>query len=142
MKIQHNRIQVSFPGGRRVEAAVGAHTIRTDQSAAHGGEGSAPEPFDLFLASLATCAGLNLLALCQTRDIPTQGLSLVQDQVFDDGKLSEIRLSVVVPADFPPKYLGAVRAAAATCRVKQTLAEPPNIEVVLVSEPASQALSA
>ena len=142
MKIQSNRIHVSFPGGRRVDAAVGNHTIRTDQSAAHGGDGSAPEPFDLFLASLATCAGLHVLALCQTRGIPTERLSLVQDQVFENGKLSEIRLSVVVPADFPPKYLGAVRAAAATCRVKQTLAAPPAVEVVVASEPANQVLSA
>jgi putative redox protein len=137
-----NRIQVSFPGGKRVEAVVGDHTIRTDQSLAHGGEGSAAEPFDLFLASLATCAGLYVLVFCQARDIPTEQLSLVQDQVFDNGRLLGIRLSVVVPADFPEKYLDAVRAAAASCRVKKALSNPPDVEVVVVSESAKQVLSA
>jgi ribosomal protein S12 methylthiotransferase accessory factor len=142
MTAQTNRIQVSFPGGRRVDAVVGDHTIHTDQSLAHGGEGSAAEPFDLFLASLATCAGLYVLVFCQTRDIPTERLSLVQDQVLENGRLLGIRLSIVVPADFPAKYLDAVRAAAASCRVKKTLSVPPDVEVVVVSESANQVLSA
>jgi putative redox protein len=122
-----------------VDAVIGDQTIRTDQPVAHGGDGSAPEPFDLFLASLATCAGLYVLIFCQKRDIPTEQLSLVQDQVFEDGRLLGIRLSVVVPADFPPKYLDAVRAAAASCRVKRALADPPDVEIVVVSEPANRA---
>jgi putative redox protein len=141
MTTQTNRIQVSFPGGKRVQAVVGDQTIRTDQSVAHGGEGSAPEPFDLFLASLATCAGLYVLVFCQTREIPTAQLSLVQDQVFENGRLLGVRLSVVVPADFPAKYLDAVRAAAASCRVKKTLSDPPDVEVVVVSEGANQVLA-
>jgi putative redox protein len=142
MTTQSNRIHVSFPGGKRVDAVIGSQTIRTDQSVAHGGEGSAAEPFDLFLASLATCAGLYVLIFCQTRDIPTEQLSLVQDQVFENGRLLGIRLSVIVPADFPTQYLGAVRAAAASCRVKKTLASPPDVEIVIVSESANQAFSA
>ena len=46
-------LRVSFPGGKRVDAEWGSRVIRTDQSVAHGGNGTAPEPFDLFLASLA-----------------------------------------------------------------------------------------
>ena len=142
MTTQSNRIHVSFPGGRRVDAVVGSQTIRTDQSVAHGGEGSAAEPFDLFLASLATCAGLYVLIFCQARHIPTERLSLVQDHVFENGRLLGVRLSVVVPTDFPAKYLDAVRAAAASCRVKKTLSDPPDVEVVVVSESAQQVLSA
>jgi ribosomal protein S12 methylthiotransferase accessory factor len=142
MTTQSSRIQVSFPGGKRVDAVVGDQTIRTDEAPEHGGEGSAPKPFDLFLASLATCAGLYVLVFCQRRDIPTDRLSLVQDQIFDDGRLLGVRLSIVVPADFPAKYLDAVRAAAASCRVKKTLSDPPDVEVVVVSEAASQVLSA
>lgn len=63
MTTQSNRLHVSFPGGKRVDAVIGSQTIRTDQSVAHGGEGSAAEPFDLFLASLATCAGLYVIDL-------------------------------------------------------------------------------
>src|SRR6187551_2994305 len=48
-----NDIYLTFPGGKRVEATVGRHHIVTDQTLAHGGDDSAPEPFELFLASLA-----------------------------------------------------------------------------------------
>jgi putative redox protein len=142
MTTQTNRIQVSFPGGKRVDAVVSDQVIRTDQAVAHGGAGTAPEPFDLFLASLATCAGLYVLVFCQTRNIPTESLSLVQDQVFENGRLLGVRLSVIVPEDFPAKYLDAVRAAAASCRVKKVLSEPPDVEVVVVSDSAKQVLSA
>lgn len=143
MNTQASRVRVTFPGGKRVDAEVGEQTIRTDQSRAHGGDGSAAEPFDLFLASLATCAGLYVLIFCQKRDIPTDQLSLVQDHVFEDGRLLGVRLSVVVPSDFPAKYLDAVRAAAASCRVKKTLSDPPDVEVVVVrAEPVNQVASA
>jgi putative redox protein len=142
MTTHSSRIQVSFPGGKRVDAKVGDQLIRTDQSHAHGGDGSAAEPFELFLASLATCAGLYVLIFCQTRDIPTDRLSLVQDQVFEDARLLGIRLSVVVPPDFPEKYLDAVRAAAASCRVKRALSDPPDLEVVVTRAPTLEVVSA
>src|SRR5215471_4208280 len=58
-------IEVSFPGGKRVDAQVGEFAIRTDQPEALGGAGTAPTPYDLFLASLATCAGIYVLGFCQ-----------------------------------------------------------------------------
>ena len=126
--------RVRFPGGKRVDAALGDHVIHSDQSLEHGGEGSAPEPFDLFLGSLATCAGVYVLAFCQARSISTEGLWLDQESRFEDGKLCEVRLAVHVPASFPEKYLGAVRAAAAGCRVKKALADPPQITVEVERE--------
>jgi len=124
------RVEVTFPGGKRVDAIVGHHVVHTDQELEHGGGGSAPEPFDLFLASLATCAGLYVLAFCQTRHIPTEQLKLVQEQVVEDGKLQRIVLRILLPPDFPEKYVDSVRAAANGCRVKKTLANPPELEVV------------
>ena len=56
-------IEVSFPGGKRVDATFGGFTIRTDQPVSAGGQGSAPEPSALFLASLATCAGIYVVGL-------------------------------------------------------------------------------
>ncbi|HEU4581417.1 MAG TPA: OsmC family protein [Polyangiaceae bacterium] len=130
--------RVHFPGGKRVDAAVGDHVIRTDQSQEHGGEGSAPEPFDLFLGSLATCAGVYVLGFCQARGISTDGLWLSQDSSFEDGKLREVRLAVHVPETFPEKYLGAIRVAAGSCRVKKALAEPPQITVDVEREPIGE----
>ncbi len=127
-----SHIDISFPGGKRVDANLGDHLVHTDQSQQHGGEGTAAEPFDLFLASLATCAGLYVLVFCQARGIPTEQLSLVQEHVFEDGKLRRIQLNVMLPPGFPEKYVDAVRAAASGCRVKKTLADPPELEVVAV----------
>jgi putative redox protein len=121
--------RVSFPGGKRVDATLGDHMVHTDQSPEHGGDGAAPEPFDLFLASLATCAGAYVLGFCQARHIPTEGVWLSQESVLEEGKLRGIRLQVHLPSGFPEKYVGAVRAAAAGCRVKKVLAQPPQITV-------------
>lgn len=124
-------IRITFPGGKRVDADLGAHVVHTDQSAAHGGEGSAPEPFDLFLASLATCAGIYVLGFCQARQLPTAGISLVQRQRFNetDHRLEQVELDVLLPDDFPEKYRTAVVRAALSCKVKKTLASPPELVV-------------
>ncbi len=53
-----NEMIVDFPGGARVDAHYGPYTIMTDQPAVGGGNGSAPTPFSLFLASIGTCAGI------------------------------------------------------------------------------------
>jgi ribosomal protein S12 methylthiotransferase accessory factor len=124
-------IVVTFPGGKRVDAAVGDYVIHTDQSREHGGDGSAPEPFTLFLSALATCAGIYVLGFCQTRNLPTSGIRLEQESAFDDaGKLTHVKLDIVLPPDFPEKYVTSVRAAANGCKVKKLLADPPVIDVV------------
>ena len=71
-------IVVTFPGGSRVDAQVGQHVVKTDQPARGGGDDSAPAPFSLFLASIATCAGIYVLGFCKQRDLPTDGITLVQ----------------------------------------------------------------
>ena len=58
---------MSFPGGRAVDARIGEHLVRTDQPEKYGGGGAAPPPFDLFLASIGTCAGFYALRFCQKR---------------------------------------------------------------------------
>ena len=132
-------VRVRFPGGKRVDAEIGEHVIHTDQSAEHGGKGSAPEPFDLFLGSLATCAGIYVLGFCQVRGISTEEVWLSQESSFEDGKLREVRVAVHVPESFPEKYLVGVRAAAGGCRVKKVLADPPQITVEVEREPSPRA---
>ena len=123
-------IDVTFPGGKRVDARVGEFVVRTDQSVEHGGQASAPEPFTLFLASLATCAGLYVVGFCQTRGIPTDGLRLTQRSEMDEkGHLVRVVIEVHVPASFPAQYRAAVARAAAACKVKKTFANPPAFEV-------------
>ncbi len=128
-------IEVTFPGGKRVDAQVGAHVVHTDQPVDAGGEGSAVAPFDLFLASLATCAGLYVLGFCQARGISTDGIALRQHAEVDAAtKLpSHIRLELTLPPSFPEKYRAAIVRAAEGCKVKKTIATAPAIDVVVVA---------
>ena len=125
-------MDVTFPGGVAVEARFGNFTVSTDQPAAYGGKESAPAPFDLFLASLATCAGYYALRFCQERQLSTEGLSLSLETERDKEKhrLSKLTISLRLPAGFPEKYRRAIIRAANQCSVKRTMLDPPEIEVV------------
>lgn len=126
---------VSFPGGKQVRAAFKEFTINTDQSVKRGGEASAPEPYDLFLASLATCAGVYVLGFCQKRDLPTDGISVVESWERDEKakKVVKISISVQVPTTFPEKYLKALVRTVDQCAVKKTILDPPEFVVEAVS---------
>jgi putative redox protein len=132
-------IVVTFPGGRRVDARFGEHLVRTDQPAEHGGSGAFPEPFDLFLASLATCAGAYVLGFCLARGISTDGIEIVQRARFADEthRLEGVELELSLPVTFPEKYRDAIVRAAEGCKVKKTLATPPDVHVTLRAEPFS-----
>lgn len=122
---------VSFPGGKRVDAHYGGFTIRTDQSPKGGGEGSAPQPFDLFLASIATCAGIYVKGYCDARGLSTEGLGLTMHIEHDHERhrIGRLVLEIALPEGFPEKHKDAVIRAADLCAVKKHLAEPPAIEV-------------
>jgi ribosomal protein S12 methylthiotransferase accessory factor len=123
--------QVSFPGGKKVVASYRGFDIATDQPTSAGGENSAPAPFELFLASLATCAGYYVLAFCQKRDIPTDGIRLVQQWNTDPQThmVTKLTVEIQLPEGFPEKYRSAVVQAADLCAVKKHLQNPPEIEV-------------
>jgi ribosomal protein S12 methylthiotransferase accessory factor len=126
-------IEVTFPGGKRVDASFGGHLVQTDQAVTHGGTGTAPEPFELFLASLATCAGIFVLGFCEARQIPTTGLRIVQRHRFDQAthRLERVELELLLPNAFPEKYRNAVAKAAEGCKVKKTLTSPPEVAVIV-----------
>ncbi|MFA7329979.1 MAG: OsmC family protein [Candidatus Delongbacteria bacterium] len=123
------QMSVSFPGGKRVDAEYNGFTIRTDQSPRGGGEGSAPQPFDLFLASIATCAGIYVKGFCDSRNIDTQGLSVEMEIVPDPvgHRIGKLELNIVLPASFPARFKDAVIRSAELCAVKQHLHNPPEI---------------
>ena len=122
-----NEIRVTLPGGSLVDAAFKGFTIRTDQPAYAGGTNTAPSPFDLFLVSLATCAGFYVLSFCQERKIPADGitLSMTMERPPKSRLITRIAIAIALPASFPAKYKDAVVRAADQCTVKAHLAEPP-----------------
>lgn len=134
-------MDISFPGGVAVSARLGEITIRTDQPSAAGGTGTDPSPFDLFLASIGTCAGYYAVRFCRERQIPTEGLSLRMDWERDpESKLvSRISVAMTLPPGFPEKYRDAIVRAADQCTVKKHLAAPPAIVVTADALAASPA---
>lgn len=121
---------IDFPGGKRVDAHWGSHIIKTDQPAP-GGTDTAPAPFELFLASIGTCAGIYVLGFCQQRNIPTDGIKIVQKMHVDHatGMTSKVFLDIQLPPDFPEKYKDAVIRSADQCKVKKHLHHPPEFEI-------------
>jgi len=130
---------VAFPGGKRVDAQVGQFLIQTDQSVKGGGEASAPEPFDLFLASIASCAGIFALGFCQSRKLETEGLGLKMVYERDDKKrmITHIRFQLTLPSGFPDKYRDGIVRAMELCAVKKHMHEAPEFSFEL--QPAGEA---
>jgi len=125
-------LRVSFPGGARVEVAFKGQVILTDQPAYAGGGGTAPSPFDLFLASLAACVGYYLLAFCQARELSTQGAGVTMSYKRNPQTkmIDRIEISLHLPPGFPEHYTSAVLKAVDACTVKAHLLKPPAINVV------------
>ena len=126
-------MEVGFPGGKAVAATYRGHVVVTDQPVRSGGSGAAPSPFDLFLASIGTCAGFYALEFCRRREIPTDDLGLTLETERDPERrlVSRIRLRLRLPSGFPDKYRAAIARAIDQCSVKRHLTEAPTIELEL-----------
>jgi len=126
-----SEINVAFPGGKRVDATYKGFTIKTDQPVYAGGGGEAPAPFDLFLVSIATCAGIYVLSFCQNRGIPTEKASLaMRTEKSPETKMIEtIFIDIDLPLEFPEKYRRAVLKAVDGCSVKAHIVNPPAIKI-------------
>lgn len=118
---------IDFPGGTKVDAHFGRFTVQTDQPPT----ATAPSPFDVFLSSIGTCAGIYVLGFCQQRGLPTGGLKIVErvTRTAGGGMVEKIDLEIQLPPGFPEKYREAVINAAQLCAVKKHLEHPPKFEI-------------
>lgn len=125
-------VKVTFPGGIKVAAEVGGYTVVADHSKETGGDGSAPNPFELFLSSIATCTGMTILAFCKNKGIDTTDLKMeLNVEKNDDGDVVKIITEVTRPKDFPERYIGAIEHIAGACRVKRHIENAPEFEIVV-----------
>ncbi len=120
-------MEITFPGGARVDANFGGFSVKTDQPPMS----SAPTPFATFLASIGTCAGIYVLGFCNQRGIPTDGIRIIQHMQADPrtGLIGQIDLDIQLPPTFPEKYKTAVIRSAEQCAVKKHLENPPTFNV-------------
>jgi len=127
-------MEIRFPGGAAVDAVFKGHTIHTDQPEHAGGADTGPAPFDLFLASIGTCAGYYALVFCQQRGLSTDGLqlTLALERDPERPRLGAIKIQVHLPDGFPEKYQSAIIRSIDQCAVKRHILEPPQIETEIV----------
>ena len=125
-------MHISFPGGVAVDVNHNGFTINTDQPEHNGGANSAPNPFDLFLASIGACAGFFALRFCQQRELSTEGMSLKLETVRDEEKRlpAKVQIKINLPVGFPEKYKNAIIKATDQCAVKRSIFDPPEFEVI------------
>lgn len=123
-------IVVTLPGGRRIDAQIGSHVIHTDQPLDNGGDDTASSPFELFLASVGTCAGIFVQGFCQKRGLPFEKIRIIERPSFDDsGALRSVDLDVQLPSDFPEKYRDALVRVVDQCSVKRAIQAQPEFRV-------------
>lgn len=124
-------MEIVFEGGKIVTALLNGHRIKTDQPVDNGGSDSAPAPFDLYMASVGTCAGIYVKSFCDRRNISTEGIRIFQN--IEYSKETHLPVNVVIdinlPPDFPQKYRDAVVGAAELCAVKKSIANPPAFSI-------------
>ena len=125
------RVEVSFPGGKRVDAQIENMIAPTDQSVENGGAGTAPEPFQLFLASIATCAGIYALEFCLAREIPTEDMALTLSYEMDEKNqvCNRLNIDLKLPASFPVEYKKVVVRVMDLCSVKKQILNPPEFVI-------------
>lgn len=129
-------MEITFDGGKVVTAHSHGHIIRTDQPLDNGGGNTAAAPFDLFLASIGTCAGIYVKSFCDNRQIPAENIKIIQTTEYnkETGLPVSIKLDIKLPPDFPEKYKASLLHVAGLCKVKKSIANPPTFEMITSSQ--------
>ena len=137
-------IKVNFLDKLRLEAKFDDFTVIADQPIRYKGDGSAPGPFDYFLASSALCAAYFVKLYCNTRNIPTENIRLSQNNIVDpENRYAQIfKIQVELPADISAKDREGILRSIERCTVKKVVQEGPQfvIEEVESLDADAQAL--
>ncbi|APQ10242.1 protein involved in RimO-mediated beta-methylthiolation of ribosomal protein S12 YcaO [Pseudomonas oryzihabitans] len=137
-------IKVNFLDNLRLEAKFDDFTVIADQPIRYKGDGSAPGPFDYFLASSALCAAYFVKLYCQTRNIPTDNIRLSQNNIVDpENRYAQIfKIQVELPADISAKDRQGILRSIDRCTVKKVVQTGPEfvIEEVANLDADAQAL--
>ena len=132
-----NELVIESPSGKKVNVHAGEFLIETDQPVAEGGEGTAPEPLTLFLASIGSCAGHYVFSFCRSRQIPTEGIRLRQRMHYDQDqhRIARIELIIELNDSFPLKYHKALLRSANLCSVKKHIEQAPEFVTSIALAP-------
>ncbi|WP_444439038.1 OsmC domain/YcaO domain-containing protein [Pseudomonas sp. A6] len=124
-------IKVNFLDNLRLEAKFDDFTVVADQPIRYKGDGSAPGPFDYFLASSALCAAYFVKLYCQTRNIPTDNIRLSQNNIVDpENRYKQVfKIQVELPADISEKDRQGILRSIERCTVKKVVQTGPEFVI-------------
>lgn len=124
-------IKVKFLDNLRLEAKFDDFTVVADQPIRYKGDGSAPGPFDYFLASSALCAAYFVKLYCDTRNIPTDNIRLSQNNIVDpENRYQQIfKIQVELPADISEKDRLGILRSIDRCTVKKVVQAGPEFVI-------------
>lgn len=124
-------IKVNFLDKLRLEAKFDDFTVIADQPIRYKGDGSAPGPFDYFLASSALCAAYFVKLYCVNRNIPTENIRLSQNNIVDpENRYQQIfKIQVELPADISDKDRQGILRSIDRCTVKKVVQEGPEFVI-------------
>ncbi|WP_119395998.1 OsmC domain/YcaO domain-containing protein [Salinibius halmophilus] len=127
-------IKVNFLDNLRLEAKFDDFTVITDQPIRYKGDGSAPSPFDYFLASSAMCAAYFVKVYCKARDIPTENIRLSQNNIVDpENRYNQIfKIQVELPEDISDKDRQGILRSIDRCTVKKVVQTGPEFDIEVV----------
>tara|TARA_R110002020_G_scaffold131872_1_gene294638 strand:+ start:5807 stop:7993 length:2187 start_codon:yes stop_codon:yes gene_type:complete len=127
-------IKVNYLDNLRVEAKFDDFSVISDQPIRYKGDGSAPGPFDYFLASSALCAAYFVKVYCNTRDIPTDNIRLSQNNIVDpENRYNQIfKIQVELPDDISDKDRQGILRAIDRCTVKKVVQAGPEFQIETV----------
>ncbi|HVO76756.1 MAG TPA: OsmC family protein [Candidatus Bathyarchaeia archaeon] len=127
-------LAITFAGNKKVNAEFKGFTIKTDQPPTNGGDGTAPSPFDLFLASIGACGGIYVLDFCANRGIPVENVKVTQlmERNPETHMVTNITIRIDLPKDFPDKYRDSLVRAVDLCTVKKHIMNPPTFTIEAV----------
>eukprot|EP01155_Anaeramoeba_flamelloides_P031086 Anaeramoba_flamelloidesa88239_11.p1 GENE.a88239_11~~a88239_11.p1 ORF type:complete len:189 (-),score=24.19 a88239_11:22-588(-) len=124
-------IKVNFLDNLRLEAKFDDFTVTADQPIRYKGDGSAPSPFDYFLASSALCAAYFVKVYCKARDIPTEDIRLSQNNIVDpENRYNQIfQIQVELPETISEKDRQGILRSIDRCTVKKVVQEGPEFRI-------------
>jgi len=129
-------IKVNFLEKLRLEAKFDDFTVTCDQPIRYKGDGSAPSPFDYFLASSALCAAYFVRVYCLSRDIPTEGIRLSQNNIVDpENRYKQtFQIQVELPDSISEKDRTGILRSIERCTVKKVVQEGPDFKIEVVED--------
>ncbi|RAH36288.1 OsmC domain/YcaO domain-containing protein [Halomonas sp. SL1] len=127
-------IKVNYLDNLRLEAKFDDFTVISDQPIRYKGDGSAPGPFDYFLASSAMCAAYFVKVYCNARDIPTENIRLSQNNIVDpENRYKQIfKIQVELPEDLSEKDRQGILRSIERCTVKKVVQTGPEFQIETV----------